>query len=203
MFGEINIFRDGLFLLMLVFLVKHNFKEQYIKHASHSTLAKHVARKQMNKLKTGVSKTLNDVKESVSNSVGITSSKKHAAFEEQADTLLQQLNKAQTTLNQTDILSDKEKSTLALDIKTIRSHIEHVKKEHLKEPQELGLLSGPALRTARVVHKRNLEKKLLVSTNKTSNVLLTLHNELLGQDQKISPAISVLQGLEQNQSLLV
>jgi hypothetical protein len=203
MLSEKNVFLDSLCLFILVFLVKHNAKEQYIKHASRTTLAKHVARKQIKQIKTGVSKALIGAKNKVSKKLQDASNAKNISFSEQADLLLQQLTTAQTTADQSDLLNDKEKTVLALDIKTLRSHIEHIKKESIKEPQEFGLLSGSTLEMARVVHKRSVEKKLLLTTNKTGTVLLTLHNELLGQDQKISPATSVLQGLERNQTLLV
>ena len=197
MFGEKNIIFDSLCLVILIFLVKYNVTQQYIKHASRSSLAKHAINQQIQNITIGVSKALTGVKTKVKKQI------KKTTFDDQTDTLLQQLNSAQTKVTQADILTDKEKTSLALEIKTIRSHIEHIKKESGKEPQELGLLSGPALTTAREVHKRSLNKKLLTATNKTGNVLITLHNELLGKDQKINPATSVLQGLQRNQSLLV
>lgn len=199
MFSENNILRDSLCLVILVFLVRHAFTQQYIKHASRRTLAKHAADIQLKKIKSGVSKAASKVKTHVKKAVG----SKHTQFEEQTSKLLQQLKDAQTTLDKTDLLNNKERTALALDIKTIRSHIEHIKRECTKEPQELGLLSGPALTTAREVHKRSLKKKLLQATNNTGSVLLTLHNELLGYDKKINPATSVSQGLHINQSLLI
>ena len=207
MLNEKNIVLDTLCLVILVFLVRHTFTEQYIKHASTKTLVKHVAKTQFKKIKSGVSNTLTTVKKQVKKQVGKSiqsaSSSKHAHIEEQTSTLLQQLKNAQKTLEKTDLLSDKERTSLALDIKTARSYIEHIKKESLKEPQELGLLSGSTLTYAREVHKRNVAKKLLHATNSTCSVLLTLHNELLGFDKKINPATSVSQGLELNQSLII
>lgn len=198
-----SLIRDGLCLFILVFLVRYNFMAQYIKHMPRRKIAKHILRKQINTLKTGASSTLSGVTKQVKKHVKAVMDVKRAQFEDQANALLQQLSKAQTTLDTAELLTDKEKTDLAIEIKTIRSHIEHIKKESTKEPQELGLLSGAALATARVVHKQNLEKKLLQATNATSSVLLTLHNELLEQDKKINPATSVSQGLEYNQSLLI
>lgn len=203
MFSENNILRDSLCLVVLVFLVRHAFTQQYIKHASHRTLAKHAANLQIKKFKSGISSAASKVKKQVKKGVYKATGSKHVQFEEQTNELLQQLKDAQTTLDKTDLLNDKEKTALALDIKTIRSRIEHIQRESTKEPQELGLLSGPALTTAREVHKRSLKKKLLQATNNTGSVLLTLHNELLGYDKKINPATSVSQGLQLNQSLLI
>ncbi len=203
MLSEKNLIRDGLCLVVLVFLVRHVFTQQYIKHASKRTLAKHAVNIQMKKIKASVSNTASKVKKHVKKGVRTTINSKQAQLEEHTSALLQQLKNAQEALDKTDLLTDKERTTLALDIKTIRSHIEHIKKESSKEPHELGLLSGPALTTAKEVHKRSLDKKLLQATNNTSFVLLTLYNEILGQDKKINPATSVSQGLQRNQSLLI
>lgn len=203
MFGEKNILLDGLCLVVLIFLVRYAFTQQYVKHASRSTLAKHAADVQLKKFTSGVSNTASKVKKHVEKSVHKALGSKQVQFNEQTSVLLQQLKDAQTTLDKADLLNDKERTALALDIKTIRSRIQHIQRESTKEPQELGLLSGPALYTAREVHKRSLDKKLLHATNNTSSVLLTLHNELLGQDKKINPATSVSQGLQLNQSLII
>lgn len=203
MFSEKSIVRDSLCLVILVFLVRHVFTQQYIKHASRTTLAKHAADLQIKNFKSGVSKTVSKVKKHVKKGVRTVTGSKHAQLEEQTNTLLQQLKNAQTTLDKTDLLNDKERTSLALDIKTIRSRIDHIKKESTKEPQELGLLSGTALTMACEVHNRSLDKKLLQATNNTGSVLLTLHNEVLGHDKKINPATSVSQGLQFNQSLII
>lgn len=198
-----NIIRDGLCLVVLVFLVRHAFTQQYLKYASRRTLAKHAVDLQMQKIKSSVSKTASKVKTQVKKGMRAAINSRQAQLEEQANILLQQLKNAQETLDKTDLLNDKERTSLALDIKTIRSRIDHIKKESFKEPQEFGLLSGPALTNAKEVHKRSLDKKLLQATNNTGSVLLTLHNETLGDEKKINPATSVSQGLQRNQTLLI
>lgn len=198
-----NLIRDGLCLVVLVFLVRHAFTQQYLKHASRRTLAKHALDLQIQKIKSNVSKTASKVKTQVKKGMRAAINSRQAQLEEQANILLQQLKNAQETLDKTDLLNDKERTSLALDIKTIRSLIDHIKKESFKEPQEFGLLSGPALTNAKEVHKRSLDKKLLQATNNTGSVLLTLHNETLGDEKKINPATSVSQGLQRNQTLLI
>lgn len=198
-----NVIRDGLCLIVLIFMVRYAFTQQYLKNASRTVLAKHAVEIQILKVKTEDSKTATKVKKQVKEDFAPTLNAQKVQLEKQTNTLLKQLKNAQETVDKTDLLSDQERTTLTLNIKTIRSHIDHIKKEYSKEPQEWGLLSGSALTTAREAHRKNLDKKLLQATNNVGSVLLILHNEVLGDEKKINPATSVSQGLQRNQTLLI
>jgi hypothetical protein len=200
-----NFIRDIMCLALLIGLVQYNFKTQYLKNLSNSTIAIHVAQQGFEKITDTVSDTFSKIGKATRRKKRDTTHlpKEAIAFVDHADTVLQQLENTRTKIERDDSIDGMTKDAFFKDIKDVRTQVLHVRKEFIKDPKDARFLTGPLGPTARVVHERSLHKKLLESVNKTGSILLFLSNELNGQEKKLDPATSVEQGLNVNNRILL
>lgn len=200
-----NFIRDIMCLALLIGLVRYNFEKQYIKNISTSTMVKHVAQQGLEKITDTVSDTFTQIGKATRRKKRETKnlSKEAIAFSNQADTILQQLNQARKKITHDDSIKIKTKEDFYQDIKEVETRVIHAKKEFIKDPKNARFLTGPLGATARVMHERNLQKKLLEAVNKTGSILISLTNELNGYDKRLQPVSTVEQGLEVNHRILL
>src|SRR3989338_5967594 len=136
MLKDRSFIRDFGCFIILLGLIRYNIEKQYIKHASTKTIAKHVARKSLEKITDTVSDTFSKLgkitrrKERDVQNVLLEESVIFAEqpkttetgttpFTQQSDVLLKQLEVAQQKLDKDDTVGSKQRETFERDIKDI------------------------------------------------------------------------------------
>lgn len=198
-----NLVRDLICLGLLIGLIQYNFKQQYVKHMSTKTMAKHVAKKSFEKITDTVSDTLTKLGEVTRRKDRNKKkpSKKVSSFVSQTDALLGQLERTQAAIEKDELLDKATQEKLIRKVKALHSQAEHLRKEALKDPEQARFMHGPAANTAKIVYERSLNKKLLDTVSQTESLLCELAEEQGSNTEKVT-VDSVEQGLAFNQTLL-
>ena len=203
MLKERNAIRDISLFVILIGLIYYNAREQYIKHASATTIAKHVISTGLNKITDTVSDTFTELGKITKREVKKNNfSREISLFSQQANRLTKQLILLEQKITQEQDMTISLKEKFLQRVKTAKSKVEHLKQEFSKDISSGKFIAQSLAKSAIESHKKNIKDKMLKATQNVLDIVKNFSNNFLDEESEIVLPKTIDEGLEINSTLL-